>query len=350
MVNSRDFCFSSSQTLLSWHQTEWKRLASHFAMPHAQLSRSFMITGPEGDGKVQFASQLIARLLCRRPTEQGEACRQCDACQLLESNTHPDFKLVQLVDKSRVIKIDQIRSLNDFANQTALHGELKVCAVYPADKLNKNAANAFLKNLEEPAPGTVFLLLTDRPGAVLPTIRSRCLRIQLSLPDTQQAEAYLSRDGGMRENIVQHAHSIEQGLETFSGSPLLLEEAVENGFFERQDAFVRDLRSLLKQDISICKVAQNWKRHELLECLDWLYLILADLIKLAVSGQTLYIKRKQNERFLRAILQRSNLDRLFSMLDKVQIVRIRVLDGGVQMNEQLVMESMLVKWCQLVKR
>ena len=133
-----------------------------------------------------------------------------DAVDQVEAGSHPDVVRLEPEGKSRVITVDSMREriVGPMA-ETAFSGGWKVGVVVCADRLNPQSANAFLKSLEEPTPKTMYLLLTDQPDALLPTIVSRCQRIDLKLPPgTLEGEAY------------------EAVAEVFSG-------ALANGFFEK---------------------------------------------------------------------------------------------------------------------
>jgi len=118
-----------------------------------------------------------------------EACRALSA-RLLETaapTKHPDFFPIRPANKMRRIGVDETRALIRNLTQTANQGGRKVAAVYEADRFNPQAANAFLKTLEEPPADTTIFLLTTRPYDLLPTIRSRCLL--LSFPAEQDRVA-----------------------------------------------------------------------------------------------------------------------------------------------------------------
>jgi DNA polymerase-3 subunit delta' len=95
-----------------------------------------------------------------------------------DAEHHPDCISVRPVGKLRLIRVDEIRALIDRVQVTALVGTQKVAVLHEADRMNGPAANSFLKTLEEPPPNTTLLLLTDRPYALLPTIRSRVLHFR----------------------------------------------------------------------------------------------------------------------------------------------------------------------------
>lgn len=166
-------------------------------LPHALL-----FAGPEGVGKGTTAEALSALFLCDSPGPD-DACGTCTGCTLLAAGTHPDFHRVyrQLarVAKSeavaRDISVDVIRTyLMVPASRSTQLGGGKVFLVEEADAMNIAAQNALLKTLEEPQGRTLIVLLASQPGALLPTIRSRCQPVYFApIPDEVVAREVLAR-------------------------------------------------------------------------------------------------------------------------------------------------------------
>ncbi len=127
------------------------------------------------------------------------------------AGTHPDLHRLSPEDKSRAIKIDQVRKLVGFATRTAQYSGYRVAIVAPAEALNRNAQNALLKTLEEPGGQTLLLLVCDQPTLLLPTIRSRCQQRILPLPPQEQALEWLQGQVG------ESARSL---LDAAQGAPL----------------------------------------------------------------------------------------------------------------------------------
>jgi len=177
--------------LLPWHQTSWQQLLQQ---RHDQrLAHAYLLAGSEGCGKLQFARSLAAALLCRKT--QGplaQACGQCKSCLLWQAGNHPDLLQAEPEAKGKMIKIDQVRQIGEFVQQTASHrNSLRVIILSPAEALGTAAANALLKNLEEPPGRSLFLLISHVPGALLPTIRSRCQLLPMPQPDADAARHWL---------------------------------------------------------------------------------------------------------------------------------------------------------------
>jgi DNA polymerase-3 subunit delta' len=132
-----------------------------------RLAHAYLLTGPAGSGKSWLAVNLAALVL---------------ECAPERALAHPDAHMVQPESKSRRIVIDQIRDLEHSIQRKPLLSRNKVAIVHDADRMQQQAANAFLKTLEEPPPGSLILLLSTRPKAMLETVRSRCVETPLLDP------------------------------------------------------------------------------------------------------------------------------------------------------------------------
>jgi DNA polymerase-3 subunit delta' len=157
--------------------------------PHAWL-----ITGPPGIGKATLAYRMARYLLRYGATDQGPADlsvpKDDTVARQIEARAHPGLLVLKRGLNPRTGKpqtellVDEVRRLSGFFGMTAGAGGWRVAIVDPADDMNENAANALLKQLEEPPENAMLLLLSHRPGRLLPTIRSRCRRLELRpLPD-----------------------------------------------------------------------------------------------------------------------------------------------------------------------
>ncbi len=183
-----------------WLDATWRRLLTTRTRP----AQALLLAGPRGVGKGALARAWAQALLCEAPLPDGAACGRCPACHWFETATHPDFRVLTLQEKTgkegetrmaTAIEVEQAREAVDFVQLSTYRAGYRVVLVDPADNLNLAAANALLKVLEEPPLNTVFVLVSDQPRRLLPTIRSRCTRIDIGLPPVDQAAQWLAGQG-----------------------------------------------------------------------------------------------------------------------------------------------------------
>src|SRR5258708_40034482 len=194
--------------MFSWQDSAWNAwLPIPERLPHAILIRS-----AEGSGELEFAQGVAQSLLCENPRGDRRGCGACPACGWFARGNHPDFRLLlpdsmlpesqeegaepgRKEKRSEQIRIEQVRELAGFLAVGTHRAGLRVIVIYPADAMNANTQNALLKNLEEPPPETVFLLVSTQPDRLVPTARSRCMKFTLPLPDPGQVARWLKEQG-----------------------------------------------------------------------------------------------------------------------------------------------------------
>jgi len=151
-----------------------------------RLAHGYLFSGSSQEELEAVARTLAKVLNCQSPPKSGqskipiECCDKCDSCVRIDAFNHPDVLWVRPEMKSRVIGIDQVRDLIQTINLKPTVAEYKVGVIVGADRLNNQAANAFLKTLEEPPPKSILILLTTDIQRILETIISRCLRLNFA--------------------------------------------------------------------------------------------------------------------------------------------------------------------------
>ena len=154
------------------------------------LSHAYLITGGGGDSRAAFAGRLAAAYLC-----EGDAppCGRCRACRKVGKGSHPDLSRTAPPPDKAEITVEQIRALRADAYVRPNEGRRKVYVIDPADAMNPAAQNALLKVLEEGPAYAAFLLVSDRPGKLLDTVRSRCELLSLPREDALPGPELLER-------------------------------------------------------------------------------------------------------------------------------------------------------------
>lgn len=162
-----------------WRLADLKITAAYELLKNAFVSgraaHAYILAGPPRGNCQVLTEKTLQLLFC----ESGEACGECRSCQRIHDHSHSDVLWVEPEKKSRIISIGQVRNLQSRVFQTSFEGGWRSCVIVAADRLGPEAANAFLKTLEEPPERCVFFLLTDSPQSLLPTILSRCQHLRL---------------------------------------------------------------------------------------------------------------------------------------------------------------------------
>lgn len=287
--------------------------------------------GPTGVGKLAFARRFANLLLCEQPSKEGEPCGDCAACCLFAAESHPDFRQVDIESGAKVIKIEQIRALNEYVSLTSSYRRYKVAILANADAMNTNAANALLKTLEEPPAKTCIILVASQPAKLPATIRSRTQQLVFTLPTQTDALDYLSTFGD--------AQTAQRRLILGMGAPLACQaDAVNDSWQERQklfDAFYRVMTTREK----IVAEAGVWAGSKHPDRLDWLSFWLSDLIRLRLDAHSSALLNPDLTKPLKQLSQTRNIVELFEYLDTLNLVQRSMAQN---VNMKLAMEALFV--------
>ncbi len=155
-----------------------------------RIVHALLLTGPHGSGKRTMARLFAQAMVC---TGHDRPCGACPACKRFLAGSHPDVHVVRPEKKS--IGVDEVRELIDALALRPYEGGRHIVIVEQADKLTPSAQNALLKTLESPSGEAMFFLVTDAPGALLPTIVSRCQTVRFSDLSVEDCAGVLKRRG-----------------------------------------------------------------------------------------------------------------------------------------------------------
>jgi DNA polymerase-3 subunit delta' len=254
-----------------WHSVQQALQADH--LPHALL-----FTGEMGCGNETFLQSLAQSFLCLKPNPDGFACGHCRSCQVYKAQSHPDFMAIGLQDERQAIVIEQIRELSYFLNLSRSYSPRRVVTLYPAERMNNNAANSLLKSLEEPSANTHLLLLSANPASLLPTIRSRCQVVRLPLPSTAQALSFLQSQ--------QLTQPLAELLALAHGQPLTALALAKGESLTKRQQWLMHLQQIAQGQGNIVEISAYWEKYDKTLLLDWQLDYLLSQLKQAYQQAT----------------------------------------------------------------
>ena len=159
-------------------------------MHRERVPHAYLFTGISGIGKTRTAKAFCMTLNCAAPSGL-DGCGVCPSCRKILNGNFPDFMTIS--PDGQKIKIEQIRELNRSLGYAPFSGGFRVCVIHRAEAMTGEAANAFLKTLEEPPPGNIFVLNATEPRDLLPTIVSRCQRVSFRPLKTEEIVRQLNK-------------------------------------------------------------------------------------------------------------------------------------------------------------
>jgi DNA polymerase-3 subunit delta' len=229
-----------------------------------RLSHALLIHEAPGAGGNWLAKWVAQLVLCQKPAQAP--CGACAGCHRVATAQHPDLLVLQPLEESTQIRIEQIRELSQELSLTAHQGAYKIAVITPADTLNRFAANALLKTLEEPPPRTLLMLVVTQPSRLPATILSRCQKIRVRAPTRQEGVAWLEASKGAGDwNAV---------LDTLGEAPMLAADADPKAVVQIASEVRRTLEEAADGGGDPVATAERWSRADLplrLRCIEnWL--------------------------------------------------------------------------------
>ncbi|MEW8507703.1 MAG: DNA polymerase III subunit delta' [Candidatus Thiodiazotropha sp.] len=318
---------------LPWQEAQWRLLQQ--ALSQGRLPHALLFSGPPGLGKEQFMLSFAQSLLCTDRESDGLACGICRHCRLVQSGNHPDFRWLKPDEESKSgeITIEAIRSLTASASLTSHGGAHKIIAVAPAHRMNHAAANSLLKTLEEPTPGTVILLLTDQPGRLLPTIRSRCQGVQFLPPESSEAISWLS------EKMTHEAPDIL--LRLANGAPLKALRLDSSELLQARREMLGGFLQLPGGRRDPVSLARAWGGFDRKLLLEWLAGWVIDIIRLREGADSGLLFNRDLTQALQETADKLNSKAVHHYLLQVYAARRSVESN---LNPQLALEMLLISW------
>ncbi len=242
-----------------WLQRYFDSLTLRIAT--SSLHHALLLKGIKGIGKIHFAETLAENILCNS-NQSGKACGQCQSCNLVRASSHPDY---HIVESEKQIGVDLIReAIQKLLGKSQLSGN-KVLIIKAAESMTESAANAVLKTLEEPTQHTYILMVSDNADRLLPTILSRCEKVNLHAPKEQQCLDWLSQQGIEQ---VDPAY-----LRFYSHAPLTLATELQKKDELTLSDFMEGVTNIQTKQLSPYEAAIKWQ-DACSQIIDWMQHIL----------------------------------------------------------------------------
>lgn len=291
-------------------------------MPHALLIHE--APGAGGEWLALWVARLV---LCEHP--ERAPCGQCRSCTRVQLRQHPDLMFLGFEEESKQLRIEQVRELAAELALTSHGGGYKVAIVSPADALNRFAANALLKTLEEPPARTLLILVATQPSRLPATILSRCQRLRVPAPQRAQALAWLSESCGPGQ--------WESALDALGEAPFLVAGSDPSELAAARREAEETLQALSQGRADPVATAERWARSETalrLRCFEnWL----TDRIR---EGERagLFMTEVRAAPYLSGARPVLNIRELFGLVDEVRELRATL---DVPLNRGLALEALL---------
>jgi DNA polymerase-3 subunit delta' len=301
-------------------------------VPHA-----YLFEGPVGVGKRSTAAAWAMALNCE---ERGDdSCGSCESCRKIEAEIHPDVRRLTVPEGKRRIPIEAVREAERWIALRPHEGRAKVLIVEPAEQMSAQAANALLKTLEEPRPGSFLALVTARASSLLPTVRSRCQRVRFGPLARDTVADILVQEGANPDEAALAAALSEGSLERAEG--YLGEELADR--IDRVMTLAECAAEELPLDGLGVAASLRGDRDEVLAVLETLLVVLDEILWVCSGDGSVGVDQGLASRF------GDRLDRLVSGFSTVKaaqgVAAAQKAIAGIErnnMNPQLAVEGVMM--------
>jgi len=266
-MNSADFLS------MPWLQPAFDHLVGE--VRGNRQAHALLVHGSSGIGIQTLAEHFLRYRLCSQQLDQ--ACGQCKSCHLLNAATHPDIQRIDPSGTSDIIKVEQVRAAVNFLSQTPQIAKWKLVCVSAAHRMNVNAANALLKVLEEPPGNSLLILVSDRPQLLIPTVRSRCRKLEIARPSESETKTFCLEKGVSHEQFAELRPVL--GLQPIKISNWIREEQ-----YTQWKLLLNGLDKFKKNALTASELTESLKGLSLMDILEWLIQLVASETKLVTGA------------------------------------------------------------------
>lgn len=224
-----------------------------------RTSHSYMFIGIEGIGKQIFAKEFAKEILCldEEKSQKRTYCNKCKSCIEFETNNNPDYKLIDIEQDEKSIKVNQIREMQVKISEKPIISQKKVYIINNADTMTVEAQNSLLKTLEEPPEYVTIILIGTNENNFLTTIKSRCTKIYFDSIELEQIKKYIKEQEQieLEENIlelgggsIKKAIQLKDNIEIYKDLHKILDRLDENNIVKTID--ISEILYKSKENIS----------------------------------------------------------------------------------------------------
>ncbi len=311
---------------LNKHLSQWQSSIDSDHKPQAVI-----VSGVPGIGKHQLLDLILADLVCRE-SKHGH-CGHCQNCHLLQQGHHPDVDRVE--PEKNIIKVKMIRELTEFFTSTPHCSDYKVAVIDEAEKMNVAAANALLKVLEEPPSRGLLFLLSDTKHQLMPTIRSRCITLDVHLSQEEKNKL----PTWLQQNTSQDEYAVNDALVLSDFQPLTAKYLLESDRLVAFKAHLDAFYQVLSEQLPITQAAKQLVDNQ--NDSDWALM----------QRYCLHLIKSQYNKKQHEVFVTHPLNQLIKKSPKVTHIIIKfneliqqfMLNLNTQIKAQLLLESMLVE-------
>lgn len=317
------------------------------ALTRQAIGHAYLFSGDDGIGKRLMALRFAQALSCETPpsSAQPDSCGHCRTCEQIDSGTYPDLLVIEPErDKANPqIKIDQIREIERHVIYRPLLGARKICLIDDADRLTANAANAFLKTLEDPPEHSLFILITSQPLRLLATVRSRCLTLRFAPATPDQFEGALALKQAM---AIEDVRFLSRVCGNRIGMALRADLA---DLRSRHDRFFDLCRSgTLAHATAVLQQAEEFSKSQPFpDVIDWLSHGLRDLLLMTLGPRQDLLLHQSQIPLLEQIAESLTPADIVKLMDALQTLEQAPTQN---LNLQLCLENFLFRFHETIHR
>jgi DNA polymerase-3 subunit delta' len=253
------------------------------SLARGRLGHAYLFVGDQLEELELLAHTLAKTLNCQKPLKNSgvatDCCDECSSCRKIDGGTHADIHWARPESKSRIITVEQMRDLMQQIQLKPTEAEYKVAVITAADRLNTQAANAFLKTLEEPPAKSILILLSTEPQRILETILSRCLRLnffgdgkrELNPAEMEWLEKFDGLAATGQKSLMGRYRLLDVLLQKLGEIRSHVDEDMAaRSPLEKYDEVEKDLREKWEDELSAAVEAEyRHQRADLLLLLQW---------------------------------------------------------------------------------